>query len=40
MKRTELQVIKDNVREMTDLLFDRDEIIFLNNREQIPVRPS
>ena len=35
-KRTSLQVVKDNVRELTDLLFDNDEIVYFDNRIHVP----
>lgn len=36
MKSTELERIKRNVQELTDLLMDLDDVVYLRNRMHLP----
>ena len=38
MKQTEIERVKKNVKELTDLLYDSDEIVFFDKRKQLPQR--
>lgn len=35
-KRTEFQRVQDNVKKLTDLLFDRDKIVYFQQRIEVP----
>jgi hypothetical protein len=37
IRRSSYQVVKDNVKELTDLLFDRDEVVYFDQRIHVPI---
>lgn len=36
MKQPDLKTVKKQVRELTDLIFDRDEVVYFEPKDRVP----